>query len=64
MREREARLEDEMSIEKPYYQYDEQGVYFQVASLTMRFKNLSEMDVLIAQLSQVRAEISANYEPW
>lgn len=53
-----------MSIEKPYYQYDEKGVYFQVASLTMRFKNLSEMDVLIAQLSQVRAEISANYEPW
>lgn len=48
----------DMKIERPYYQVDQNGVYFQSDRLTMRFDKISDLDVLIAQLAMVRAEIS------
>lgn len=47
-----------MKIERPYYQVDQNGVYFQSDKLTMRFDKISDLDILISQLTMVRAEIS------
>lgn len=47
-----------MQIERPYYQVDQNGIYFQSDQLTMRFDKISDLDILIAQLAMVRAEIS------
>lgn len=43
-----------MQIERPYYQVDQNGVYFQSDKLTMRFDKISDLEKQLVKLKEMQ----------